>query len=57
MRNPAPWVFLILLGSNAFYWHSRDWNTASRLMLVYSIVDRGTVCITGLEDQTGDRPI
>ena len=55
LRKPACWVFLILLLSNAFFWHSRDWNTASRLMLVYSLVDRGTVIITGLEDQTGDR--
>jgi hypothetical protein len=55
LRKPACWVFLILLLSNAFFWHSRDWNTASRLMLVYSLVDRGTVTITGLEGQTGDR--
>ncbi len=55
LRKPACWVFLILLLSNAFFWHSRDWNTASRLMLVYSIVDRGTVIITGLDNQTGDR--
>ncbi len=27
---PAAGVFLILLGSYAFFWHSRDWNTASR---------------------------
>ncbi len=55
LHKPACWVFLILLLSNAFFWHSRDWNTASRLMLVYSLVDRGTISITGLEDQTGDR--
>ena len=51
---PALWVFLILLGSYAYFWHSRDWNTASRLMLTYAMVDRGTVSITGLEHQTGD---
>ena len=51
---PALGVFLILLGSDAFFWHSRDWNTASRLMLTYAMVDRGTVAITGLERQTGD---
>ena len=45
---PALGVFLILLGSYAFFWHSRDWNTASRLMLTYAMVDRGTVEITGL---------
>lgn len=55
IHQAAAGVFLILLGSYAYYWHSRDWNTASRLMLVYSTVDRGTVDITGLEQQTGDR--
>ncbi len=53
-RGPAG-VFLILLGSNAFFWHSRDWNVSSRLMLTYSIVDRGQVSINGLEDHTRDR--
>ena len=52
---PAAGVFLILLGSDAFFWHSRDWNTASRLMLTYAMVDRGTVAITGLDQQTGDK--
>jgi len=48
-------VFLVLLGSYAYFWHSRDWNTASRLMLTYSLVDCGTLSIDGLEDQTGDK--
>ncbi len=52
---PTLGVFLILLGSYAFFWHSRDWNTASRLMLTYAIVDRGTVEITGLDNQTEDK--
>ena len=52
---PAVWVAVILLGSYAFFWHSRDWNTASRLMLTYAMVDRGTVSITGLDGQTGDK--
>jgi len=43
------------MGSYAFFWHSRDWNTASRLMLTYAVVDRGTIVITGLEEQTHDR--
>ncbi len=47
-------VFLILLASYAFFWHSRDWNSASRLMLTYSLVDRGTVSLDGLDKQTGD---
>jgi len=53
--RPAFGVFVILLASYAFFWHSRDWNTASRLMLTYAIVDRGTVTITGLDRQTGDK--
>ena len=52
---PAVWVFVILWGSYAFFWHSRDWNTASRLMLTYAMVDRGTVSISGLDRQTGDK--
>ena len=52
---PALWVFVILLGSYAFFWHTRDWNTASRLMLTYAMVDRGTVAITGLDQQTNDK--
>ena len=52
-RSPAK-VFLILLSSYAFYWHARDWNTASRLMLTYALVDRGTVRIDGLDRHTGD---
>jgi hypothetical protein len=47
-------VLLILLGSYAYFWHSRDWNTASRLILTYAVVDRGTISLTGLHHQTGD---
>ena len=54
---PSLWVFIILLGSYAFFWHSRDWNTASRLMLTYAVVDRGTVEITGLDVETGDKAL
>lgn len=54
LRRPEAWVFVILLGSYAFFWHARDWNSASRLMLTYSIVDRGTVLLDGLDQQTGD---
>lgn len=54
-RRPETWVFLILLASYTFYWQRRDWNSASRLMLTYSIVDRGTVSISGLDRQTGDK--
>ena len=54
-RRPEAWVFVILLGSYAFFWHSRDWNSASRLMLTYALVDRGTITLDGLDDQTGDK--
>jgi hypothetical protein len=49
------WVFLILLGSYAYFWQTRDWNSASRLMLTYALVDRGTISINGMEVQTNDR--
>jgi hypothetical protein len=54
-RRTAACVFAILLGSYAFFWHNRDWNTASRLMLTYALGDRGTVSIDGLENQTEDK--
>ncbi|MHB1561882.1 MAG: hypothetical protein ACYC61_30905, partial [Isosphaeraceae bacterium] len=50
-------VFAIVLGSDAFFWHSRDWNTASRLMLAYAMVDCGRVEITGLDIHTGDKAV
>jgi hypothetical protein len=53
-RRPEVWVFGILLASLAFFWHGRDWNTASRLMLTYALGDRGTIRLDGLERQTGD---
>src|SRR4051794_27492391 len=43
------------MGSYAFFWHARDWNCASRLMLTYALVDRGTLSIDGLDKQTGDK--
>jgi MFS family permease len=54
LRRPEGWVFVILLASYAYFWQARDWNAASRLMLTYALVDRGTLSIDGLEDQTGD---
>ena len=54
LRRPEPWVFAILLASYAYFWHGRDWNSASRLMLTYALVDRGTIRIDGTEDQTHD---
>ncbi len=54
LRRPEPWVFVILFLSYAYYWQARDWNSASRFMLTYAVVDRGTISIDGLEKQTGD---
>jgi hypothetical protein len=54
LRRPEAWTFFILLASYAWFWHGRDWNSASRLMLTYAIVDRGTIVIDGLDDQTRD---
>jgi hypothetical protein len=54
-RRPETWVFAILLGSYAFFWQSRDWNSASRLMLTYAMVDRQTIVLDGLDEQTGDK--
>jgi hypothetical protein len=54
-RVAALGVFAILLGSYAYFWQARDWNSASRLMLAYALGDRGTVAIDGLERQTNDR--
>ena len=53
--SPLPGSSSSCFGSFAFFWHSRDWNTASRLMLTYALVDRGTVMITGLEVHTEDK--
>lgn len=53
-KHPAVGVGLILWGTYAYVWQGRDWNSASRLMLTYALVDRGTVRIDGLEDQTRD---
>ncbi len=53
-RHPGAWVFAILWASYGFFWQGRDWNSSSRLMLTYAMVDRGTVRIDGLEDQTRD---
>jgi hypothetical protein len=54
LRSPEPWVFAILFVSYAYFWQARDWNISSRLMLTYAVVDRGTLSIDGLDDQTRD---
>jgi hypothetical protein len=50
----ALFVFISAWLSAGWFHQSRDWNTASRLMLVYSIGDRGSVSLDGLQRQTGD---
>ncbi|MBI3463804.1 MAG: hypothetical protein HY000_12220, partial [Planctomycetes bacterium] len=47
-------VFLTLWGTYAYFWQSRDWNTAGRLMLTYALVDRGTLRLDGLEVHAAD---
>lgn len=47
-------VFLAVWLSSGWYQQARDWNVASRLMLVYALGDRGTLSIDGLDKQTGD---
>ncbi|MBI3463656.1 MAG: hypothetical protein HY000_11450, partial [Planctomycetes bacterium] len=48
-------LFLTLLGSYAYFWQSRDWNSATRLMLTYALGDRHQLEIDGLEQQAGQR--
>jgi hypothetical protein len=48
-------VFVISLLSSSYVWQARDWNGSSRLMLTYSLADRGLLTINGLEDHTHDR--
>ncbi len=54
LRHPGVGVGVILWATYAFFWQGRDWNSASRLMLTYAVVDRGTLSIDGLNDQTRD---
>lgn len=54
-RDVASVLFLLLLASYAYFWQARGWNNGTRLALTYSLVDRGTLRIDGLEEQTRDR--
>ena len=47
-------LFLFLTSCYSFFWQDRDWNSASRLMLTYAIVDRGTIYLDGLEIHAGN---
>ena len=47
-------LVLFLTSCYSFFWQDRDWNSASRLMLTYAIVDRGTIYLDGLEIHAGN---
>lgn len=53
-RIIAIYIFLMIWITSGWFQQSRDWNVASRLMLVYALGDRGSVSIDGLQRQTGD---
>ncbi len=53
-RDISVSLFVLLLGTYAYFWPHRGWNEAARLMLTYAIVDRGTIAIDGLESHSGD---
>lgn len=53
-RGIAVATFLAVWLASGWYLQARDWNVASRLMLVYALGDRGTISIDGLDKQTGD---
>ena len=42
-------LFLLLLGSYAYFWQFRGWNEGSRLMLTDALVDHGRIAIDGYE--------
>jgi len=42
----AIWIGAFVLLWSAFFHHTRDWNTASRLLLTYAIVQNGSVEVT-----------
>lgn len=52
--GPSLATAIVLLPTYAYFWQSRDWNSSTRLMLTYAIVDRQTIRLDGLEVQTGD---
>jgi hypothetical protein len=52
-KVPILLAFLLLV-SCSYFWQARGWNHASRLALTYSLGDRGTICIDGLQAQTRD---
>lgn len=55
IRRVAFLLGIALFASYAYFWQSRCWNSATRLMLTYALADRGTICIDGLEGHTRDR--
>lgn len=53
-KSAAVLTFLAVWLTSGWYMQARDWNVASRLMLVYALGDRGSISIDGLDKQTGD---
>jgi len=53
-KSAAVLTFLAVWLTSGWYLQARDWNVASRLMLVYALGDRGSISLDGLDKQTGD---
>mgnify|MGYP001480117741 CR=1 FL=1 len=49
-RDIAILIFVTLFTTYAYFWQSRCWNSATRLMLTYAIGDRATIFIDGFEE-------
>jgi hypothetical protein len=56
-RAYAAILFIVLFGSNAYFYQAGGWNQNSRFALVRAITGRGTLRIDGFENCTGDRSI
>ncbi|MFM1802897.1 MAG: hypothetical protein RJA81_2249 [Planctomycetota bacterium] len=54
INRQSVFLFLAVWLSSGWFHQSRDWNSASRLMLVYALGDRASISIDGLQRQTGD---
>lgn len=50
---PGCLVFAGLMAIYACFFHTRDWNTATRLMLTYSLIQNGSIEITPMVAENG----
>src|SRR5919106_6313257 len=48
-------LFALVFGVYAYFYQAGGWNQNSRFDLTRAIVERGTVSIDGLEENTGDK--